>query len=90
MGFKVPRDRKSEFEPQIVRKRQTMLEDLESKIVAMYSKGMTTRDVQDILGEMYDVEVSPSLISRLTDKVLPRLEEWQNRPLKAVYTINLV
>ena len=87
VGLKVPRDRKSEFEPRIVRKRQTVLDDLESKIVAMYSKGMTTRDIQEILEEMYGVEISPSLISRLTDRVLPRLEEWQNRPLKAVYTV---
>lgn len=87
MDLKVPRDRKSEFEPQLVRKRQTVLDDLEDKIIAMYSKGMTTRDIQDILGDMYGMEISPSLISRLTDRVLPRLEEWQNRPLKSVYSI---
>jgi transposase-like protein len=87
MELKVPRDRKSEFEPQLVRKRQTVLDDLEDKIVAMYAKGMTTRDIQDILGDMYGSAISPSLISRLTDRVLPRLEEWQNRPLKSVYAI---
>lgn len=83
----VPRDRKSEFEPQLVRKRQTMLDDLEDKIIALYAKGMTTRDIQDILTDMYGMEISPSLISRLTDRVLPRLEEWQNRPLKSTYAI---
>jgi putative transposase len=83
----VPRDRNSEFEPQIVKKRQSVLDDLEDKIVALYSKGMTTRDIQEIMGDMYGVELSPSLISRLTDRMLPRLEEWQSRPLREVYTV---
>ena len=83
----VPRDRKSEFEPQIVKKRQTMLSELEDKIVAMYSKGMTTRDIQEILSDMYGVEISASLISRLTDRIVPRLKEWQQRPLEEVYAI---
>jgi len=87
LDLKVPRDRRSDFEPRLVRKRQTMIDDLEDKVVAMYSKGMTTRDIQDILGDMYGMEISPSLISRLTDRVLPRLEEWQNRPLKPVYAM---
>lgn len=68
--LEVPRDRNSEFEPQIVKKRQSVLDNLEDKIVALYSKGMTTRDIQDILGDMYGVELSPSLISRLTDRML--------------------
>lgn len=83
--LEVPRDRNSEFEPQIVKKRQSVLDDLEDKIVALYSKGMTTRDIQDILEDMYGVELSPSLISRLTDRMLPRLEEWQMRPLGEAY-----
>jgi len=83
----IPRDRQSEFEPQLIRKRQTVLDDLEDKIVALYAKGMTTRDIQDILGDMYGSAISPSLISRLTDRVLPRLEEWQSRPLKPIYSI---
>lgn len=87
MDIKIPRDRKSSFEPQLIRKRQTVLDDLEDKIVAMYAKGMTTRDIQEILGDMYGVEISPSLISRLTDRVLPRLEEWQSRPLQDRYVI---
>jgi len=87
MNIKVPRDRKSSFEPQLIRKRQTVLDDLEDKIVAMYAKGMTTRDIQEILGDMYGVEISSSLISRLTDRVLPRLEEWQSRPLQDRYVI---
>lgn len=85
--LEVPRDRNSEFEPQIVKKRQSVLDDLEDKIVALYSKGMTTRDIQEIMEDMYGVELSPSLISRLTDRMLPRLEEWQSRPLKEVYSV---
>ena len=87
MEIEVPRDRKSDFQPKLIRKRQTVLDDVEDKIVAMYAKGMTTRDIQEILGEMYGMEISPSLISRLTDRVLPRLEEWQNRPLQERYVI---
>lgn len=87
MTIEVPRDRKSEFEPKLIRKRQTVLDDLEDKIVAMYAKGMSTRDIQDILGDMYGTEISPSLISRITDRVLPRLEEWQSRPLQQRYVI---
>jgi putative transposase len=83
----VPRDRNSEFEPQIVKKRQSVLDDLEDKVVALYSKGMTTRDIQEIMEDMYGVELSPSLISRLTDRMLPRLEEWQSRPLREVYAV---
>lgn len=85
--LEVPRDRNSEFEPQIVKKRQSVLDDLEDKIVALYSKGMTTRDIQDILEDMYGVDLSPSLISRLTDRMLPRLEEWQMRPLGEAYAV---
>ena len=76
MELEVPRDRKSDFQPKLIRKRQTVLDDVEDKIVAMYAKGMTTRDIQEILGDMYGMEISSSLISRLTDSVLPLLEEW--------------
>lgn len=85
--LEVPRDRLSEFEPQIVKKRQRMLEELEGRIISLYSKGMTTRDIQEILTEMYGIELSASLISRLTDRIVPRIEEWQSRPLKAVYSV---
>jgi len=87
MDLRVPRDRESAFEPQLVRKRQTVLDDLEDKIIALYAKGMTTRDIQEILGDMYGSAISPSLISRITDRVMPRLEEWQSRPLKNIYPI---
>ncbi|WP_457571899.1 IS256 family transposase [Desulfovulcanus sp.] len=83
--IKVPRDRKGEFEPQLIRKRQTMLDEIEDQITALYAKGMSTRDIGEILSEMYGFEVSPSLISRITDRILPRIKEWQNRPLKEKY-----
>jgi len=85
LEIKVPRDRKAEFEPQIIKKHQTMLDELEHQIIALYSKGMTTRDIQEILSEMYGFDVSPSLISKITDRILPRIEEWLNRPLKDKY-----
>jgi len=62
-----------------------MLDKLEHQIIALYSKGMTTRDIQEILSEMYGFDVSPSLISKITDRILPRIEEWLNRPLKDKY-----
>ena len=81
----VPRDRKGEFEPQLIRKRQTMLDEVENQITALYAKGMSTRDIQEILFDMYGFEVSPSLISRITDRILPKIKEWQARPLKEKY-----
>jgi putative transposase len=85
--IRVPRDRDSKFEPKVVKKRQSVLEDLQDKIIALYAKGMTTRDIQEIVEDIYGVELSPSLISRLTERIVPRLEEWQSRPLSGVYTI---
>ena len=83
----VPRDRAGSFEPQIVRKGQTRLEGFNERIIALYARGMTTRDIRAHLREMYDVEVSPDLISRVTDGVLEELQEWQSRPLDAVYPV---
>ena len=83
----VPRDRNGTFEPQIVRKGQTRLEGFNDRIIALYARGMTTRDIRAHLREMYDVDVSPDLISRVTDGVLDELAEWQSRPLDAVYPV---
>jgi transposase-like protein len=83
----VPRDRNGEYEPQILRKYQTSSNELEDKIVAMYAKGMTTRDIEDHLRDLYGVEVSASTISTITGKVMPLVEEWQNRPLDALYPV---
>jgi transposase-like protein len=83
----VPRDRNGTFEPQIVRKGQTRLRGFNDRIIALYARGMTTRDIRAHLREMYDVEVSPDLISRVTDGVLEELQEWQSRPLDGVYPV---
>jgi len=83
----VPRDRRGSFEPQIIEKRQTRTDDIEARILAMYSKGMSTRDIEDHLRDIYGVDASASLISRITDKVMPELAEWQSRPLSEVYPV---
>jgi len=83
----VPRDRNGTFEPRIVRKGQTRLEGFNDRIIALYARGMTTRDIRAHLREMYDVDVSPDLISRVTDGVLEELAEWQSRPLDRVYPV---
>jgi putative transposase len=83
----VPRDRNGDYEPQILKKYQTSSNELEDKIVAMYAKGMTTRDIEDHLRDMYGVEASAATISTITNKVMPLVEEWQNRPLAALYPI---
>ncbi|WP_457643037.1 IS256 family transposase, partial [Persephonella sp.] len=85
--IKTPRDRKGEFQPKAVPKRQTMIDDLEGKIVALYAKGMSTRDIQELLSDMYGMDISPSLISKITDRLLPKIEEWQNRPLDRIYPV---
>jgi putative transposase len=83
----VPRDRNGAFEPQVIEKRQTRSDDLENRILAMYAKGMSNRDIEDHLRDVYGVDASASLISRITDKIMPVVAEWQNRPLDAVYPI---
>jgi len=83
----VPRDRNGSFEPQIVRKGQTRLEGFNDRIIALYARGMTVRDIRAHLREMYDVDVSPDLISRVTDAVVDELADWQSRPLDAVYPV---
>jgi len=83
----VPRDRTSEFEPQLVRKGQTRFDGLDENIISLYARGMTQREIQGHLEEIYGVEVSPSLISTVTDAVLDEVRAWQSRPLDAVYPI---
>lgn len=85
--IEVPRDRNGEFEPQLVKKHQTRFDGLDEKIISLYSRGMTTREIQGHLEEIYGVEVSPSLISNVTDAVLDEVRAWQSRPLDAVYPI---
>jgi putative transposase len=83
----VPRDRDSSFEPQIVPKGETRLDGFDDKIISLYARGMTVREIKGHLRELYGVDVSPDLISRVTDAVLEEVREWQNRPLDAVYPV---
>jgi len=85
--IEAPRDRKGTFEPQIVKKHQTRFDGFDSKILSMYARGMTTRDIQGHLEEIYGVEVSPTLISNVTEAVVEEVKTWQSRPLEAVYPI---
>jgi len=87
MRVKVPRDRKSEFEPQLVKKGQTRFDGFDDKILSLYARGMTTREIQGHLEEIYGVEVSPDLISTVTDAVIDEVRAWQSRPLDDVYPI---
>jgi len=82
-----PRDRDGSFEPKLVKKQQTRFTSMDDKILSLYAKGMTTRDIVATFKEMYDADVSASLISKVTDGVLERVVEWQSRPLEAVYPI---
>jgi putative transposase len=82
-----PRDRNGTFEPQILGKHQTRFEGFDDRILSMYARGMTTREIQGHLREMYGVEVSPTLISDVTDAVLDEVKTWQNRPLEAIYGV---
>jgi putative transposase len=83
-----PQDRSSSFEPQIVRKRETVLADnLAPKIIGLYGLGMSFRDISGHIKEMYDVEISHTTLSDITDRIIPKVKEWQNRPLESLYTI---
>jgi putative transposase len=85
--IEVPRDRNGEFEPQIVKKRQRRFGEFDDTIISLYSRGMTTREIQEHLRELYGVDVSPSLLSSVTDDVIDEVKAWQSRPLDAVYPI---
>ena len=87
MELETPRDRKGTFEPKIVGKHQTRWTGFDDKILSMYARGMTTRDIQSHLEEMYGVDVSPALISTVTESVQEEVRTWQNRPLEAIYPI---
>ena len=85
--IEVPRDRQGEFEPVVVKKHQSTVTGIEDQIVAMYAKGVSTRDIQDHLEQLYGVEVSPTMISNVTNKLVPLIKEWQSRPLQSVYAV---
>src|SRR5215472_7187751 len=87
VDIRVPRDRLGTFEPQLVAKHQRRLEGFDGKVLALYARGMTVRDIQGHLKELYGTEVAPELISRVTDAVLDEMRAWQARPLEATYAI---
>ena len=82
-----PRDREGSFEPQLLRKNQTRLTSMDDQILTLYAKGLSTREIVDAFKELYDADVSATLISRVTDRVLEQITQWQSRPLDAVYPI---
>ena len=86
-SIEVPQDRESTFQPQVVQKRQKDISEIESKIIAMYGKGFTTNQISETVQDIYGFDVSDGFISDVTDRILPRIEEWQNRPLCACYPI---
>ena len=83
----IPRDRQGEFEPRLIKKHQRRLAGLDKKILSLYARGLSTTDIGDELKEMYEVEVSPNLISEVTDAVLPEVKAWQSRPLEPLYPV---
>ena len=84
----VPRDRKGEFEPQLIKKNQTSIsQDIEEKIFSLYAKGMSTSDIESHIRDIYGLSVSDTTISRITDKILPLAKEWQQRPLENLYAV---
>jgi len=86
--IETPQDRLSSFEPQIVKKRETVLADsLQDKIIGHYGIGMSLRDILSHIKEMYDMEISHTLLSQITDRIIPEVKAWQNRPLESVYPI---
>ena len=87
INLDIPRDRKGDFEPQIVKKNQTDISNIEDQVLSMYAKGMTTRDISSHLKDVYGVDASAEMISHMTDRILPIAKEWQNRPLERKYAI---
>lgn len=83
----IPRDRNGEFQPQIVKKNQTDISNIEDQVLSMYAKGMTTRDISSHLHDVYGVDASAEMISHMTDRILPVAKEWQNRPLEKKYAV---
>ena len=83
--IKVPRDRKGAYEPKIIRKYSRNADGMEEKILALYACGMSQRDIAEQIKELYDVEISPELVTKITEKIMPEVAAWQNRPLESVY-----
>jgi len=85
VDIKVPRDRNGNFEPKIIGKYSRSADGVEEKILALYSCGMSQRDIAEQIKELYDVEISPELVTKISEQIMPEVTAWQNRPLEAVY-----
>jgi putative transposase len=83
----IPRDRNAEFEPQLIKKHENTVNGIENQIIGMYAKGLSTRDIEDQMRDIYGIDVSPTLVSKITDKIMPQVAEWQSRPLDPVYPV---
>lgn len=81
----IPRDRNGEYEPQIIGKYSRNADGMEEKILSLYAAGLSIRDISEQIKSLYDVEISPELVSKISEKIMPQLNEWQNRPLESVY-----
>ncbi len=87
VDINVPRDRKAEFEPRIVKKYETVCNELDKKVIGLYARGMSVDDIKSEIDELYGVDISPAMISKITDKVMETAIAWQNRPLEPIYPI---
>ena len=85
--IEIPRDRNGDFEPRLIKKYGTTLNGIEDQVIGLYAKGMSTRDIEDQMHDIYGIDVSPTLVSRITDRIMPQVAEWQSRPLDPVYPI---
>lgn len=81
----IPRDRNGEFEPKLIPKYQRDISGIEEKVISLYARWMSTRDIHDQLQELYGIELSAEMVSKITDKILPEVKEWQSRPLNPIY-----
>lgn len=85
MGIEVPRDRNGDYEPYVVPKNKRDISGIEEQVISLYARGMSTRDIHDQLKDIYGIEVSADMVSKITDKIIPEIKEWQNRPLESIY-----
>ena len=85
--FSTPRDRNGEFEPKIVPKNKRDVSGIEDKIISLYGRGLSTREINEQIQDLYGIEVSATMVSNITDQILPKIKEWQNRPLNSIYPI---
>ena len=83
--IEIPRDRNGEFEPKLIPKYQRDISGIEEKVISLYARGLSTRDIHDQLQDLYGIEMSAEMVSKITDKILPEIKEWQSRPLEAIY-----